>query len=300
MAAPSIPKPDNFKGALWMLASGLTYSLAMALVKLLGTSFSSATQNFTRQCVGLLCLLPLILRNPADALTLRRPGLMLMRCGATSLSIILAYNSFHALGLAEANALSFTRALFLVPLAAILLGERIDRHKIGATAVGFVGVLIILAPGSGSSLIGWPAAQGLLAALLVSWSVVTVKGMGRDHSSLALLTWSALLGALFTAPLAALSWRTPTGWDLVLLAAMGVLGVVTQACYIRGMALGEASLMGPIDYLRILFTSALGYLMFGQWPLPNTYAGAAVIVAAALYIMLHGRRIGLAARDPVD
>lgn len=288
---PSLnPAASNARGALWMLASGVSYSIAMALVKLLGDDYSSATQNFVRQCMGLAFLMPFILRNPRSAFMLKRPVRMFFRCGATSLSVILAYNSFHQLGLAEANALSFTRALFLVPLAALLLGEAIDRHKILATLAGFGGVLVILAPGSANSLPVWPAAQGLLAALLVSWSVISVKDMTRDHSHLALLTWSVLLGAIFTAPFAAMTWTTPTGIDALLLVVMGVLGVLTQACYIRGMALGEASLMAPLDYARILFTTALGYLMFQEWPLPNTYVGSAIIIATAVYVTLHGRR----------
>ncbi|ATI80709.1 DMT family transporter [Sphingobium yanoikuyae] len=281
---------DNARGGMWILASGLAYSLGMALVKLLGDDYSAPTQNFVRQSIGLIVLVPFILHNPRSAFTIRRPKLMMARCAATSLSIILAYNSFHLLGLAEANALSFTRALFLVPLAAVMLAERVDRHKLLATLVGFGGVLIILAPGSARSLIGWPAAQGLLSALLLSWSVVTVKTMVRDHSDLALLSWSALMGVVFTAPFAWASWRMPQIGDAALMGVMGILGVISQACYIRGMALGEASLMAPLDYVRILFTTALGYVMFAQLPLPGTYAGSALIILAAIYVTLHGRR----------
>jgi len=284
----------NARGALWMLASGLAYSIAMALVKLLGDSYSSATQNMVRQMMGFVVLLPFILRSPALAFTLKRPSIMIFRCAATSLSIILAFNSFHALGLAEANALSFTRALFLVPLAALLLGEAIDRHKILATLAGFGGVLVILAPWSAQALPFWPAAQGLLAALLVSWSIISVKSMTRDHSHLALLTWSTMLGALFTAPFALMDWRTPTPGDAALLGVMGLLGVVTQACYIRGMALGEASLMAPLDYVRTFFTTLLGYAMFNELPSANSYVGVAIIIATALYVTLHGRRRDLA------
>ncbi|GEM_PF-7131563 len=151
-------------------------------------------------------------------------------------------------------------------------------------------MLIILSPGSARSLIGWPAGQGLLAALLLSWSVISVKQMVRDHSDLALLTWSSLLGLLFTLAFAWTGWHMPTPGETALLAVMGVLGVVTQAFYIRGMALGEASLMAPIDYVRILFTTAIGYALFGEWPLPGTYAGSIVIIGTAIYVTLHGRR----------
>jgi len=294
MAQRDTRENSNARGAIWMLASGLSYSVAMALVKLLGDDYSSATQNAVRQFMGLVFLAPFILRDPRSAFTIRRPALMIARCAATSLSIVLAFNSFHALGLAEANALSFTRALFLMPMAALLLGESLDRHKIFATLAGFGGVLVILSPGSAHSLIGWPAAQGLLSALLVSWSVIMVKTMASDHSDLALLTWSTLLGMIFTAPFAAADWRMPTGIDALLLAVMGVLGVVTQACYIRGMTLGEASLMAPLDYVRILFITALGYMLFAELPTMNVYIGSAIIIATALYVTLHSRRRDLA------
>lgn len=279
----------NSKGALWMLASAFAFALAMTLVKLLG-DYSSAQQNFLRQCVGLVVLAPLILKNPKSAFTLRRPWYMLSRAAATTASIILAYNSYHALGLAEANALSFTRTLYMVPLAALLLREKVDAHRVAATLIGFGGVLVILSPGSGRSLIGWPAAQGLLAALLVSWSIIGVKSMSRDHSTLSLLTWSVLLGIVFTAPLAALSWRSPQGMDLLLLVLMGVLNLVTQSCYIRGMSLGEASLMAPLDYVRIIFSTIMGLAFFGDIPAWSTFLGAAIIIVAALYVTLHGRR----------
>jgi len=99
---------------------------------------------------------------------------------------------------------------------------------------------------------------------------------------------------IFTAPFAAADWRMPTGIDALLLAVMGVLGVVTQACYIRGMTLGEASMMAPLDYVRILFITALGYMLFAELPTINVYVGSAIIIATALYVTLHSRRRDLA------
>lgn len=281
---------DNFRGALWILASGLTFSLAMGLVKLLGPDYPAAAQNFVRQLVALLALAPFAAWQPRSAFTLRRPTMMITRCALTTVSMILSFNSFQHLGLAEANALTFTRGLFLVPLAAFLLSERIDRHKILAAVIGFGGVIIMLAPGSSESLIGWAAAQGLLASLLVSCSLISVKAMAKDHSDLALLTWSALLGAVFTAPFAFANWHTPTGNDLSLLIAMGILGVIAQACFTRAMVLGEAAVMVPVDYTRLLFMAAVGYAMFGELPLFNTYVGSAVIIGAALYITAQARK----------
>lgn len=279
----------NAAGAAWVLASAVTFSLSMTLIKFLGHDFPATVQTFVRQSVALVVLLPWILRAPRRVFTTSRPWFMLSRSAATSLSLILSYTSYHYLGLAQANSLSFTRTLFMVPLAILLLKERVPWTRVAATLFGFCGVLIILQPWSADGLIGWPALYGLLAALLVSWSVIGVKAMSRDHGQVTLLAWSALLGVLFTLPPALLDWRMPDTRQMALLTLMGVLSTATQAFYIRGMAIGDATRLGPLDYSRIVFTTIFGYVFFSEVPGLATLAGSAVIIVAAIVITFQGR-----------
>jgi drug/metabolite transporter (DMT)-like permease len=191
--------------------------------------------------------------------------------------------------LAEANALSFTRTLWLVPLAAFVLRETIGPWRLGATLVGFAGVLVMLQP-SPDKIIGIPAAAALASAALLSITVTGLKVMTRDHSITVLTVWSAALGLLLATPLALLQWRWPAPLDLLLLSAMGVLGLVTQVCYIKGMSLGDAAAMAPIDYTRLTFALAIGFVLFHEIPNPTTMLGALIVIAATLFITLRELR----------
>lgn len=275
----------NVRGALWMLASAVTFTLMTSLVKFLGENYSAAVQTFYRNAAGLIVLLPLILRDPKGALTTTRPGIVLYRSLAGTLGMILAFWAYQQMPLAEANALSFTRTLWIVPLAIFVLHENIGVWRMGATIVGFIGVLVMLQP-SIVNAVGWPAAAALASAALFATTVTGVKVLTRDHSVTVLMVWAAILGFILSAPMALMEWRWPEPLDLLLLGAMGVLGVITQACYIKGMALGDAAAMAPIDYTRLVFAILFGLILFQEVPNLITMAGAVIVIASTLVITL--------------
>jgi drug/metabolite transporter (DMT)-like permease len=275
----------NVRGALWMLASAATFTLMTSLVKYLGENYSAALQTFYRNAAGMIVLAPLILRNPAASLRATRPGILLYRSLAGTIGIVMAFWAYQEMPLAEANALSFTRTLWIVPLAIFVLHEKIGVWRMSATLAGFVGVLIMLQPSIAKS-VGLPAAAALGSALLFATTVVGVKVLTRDHSLTVLMVWSALLGFLLSIPLAVLEWRWPGPLDLALLAAMGVLGLVTQACYIKGMSLGDAAAMAPIDYTRLVFAILFGLVMFNEIPNGTVMLGALIVLGSTLVITL--------------
>jgi drug/metabolite transporter (DMT)-like permease len=285
----------NARGALWMLASAATFTVMTLLIKYLGTDYAPALQTFYRQAAGLLVLLPMIAHDPRGVLRTTRPGILLFRALAGTLGMILSFYSYQKLPLADANALSFTRTLWLVPLAAFVLKERVGARRVSATLLGFLGVLLMLQPAlEDSSGFGWPAVAALASSLLFALTVTGMKIMTRDHSIMTLMAWSAALGFVLAVPPAALVWRWPALFDLCLLAVMGVLGTLTQACYIKGMATGDAAVMAPVDYTRLIFAVLLGYLLFQETPNTLTLLGAGVIISATLYITLRETRLGVA------
>lgn len=125
-----------------------------------------------------------------------------------------------------------------------------------------------------------------------------MKFMTRDHTTTTLMAWSAVLGFVLSIPLALWVWRWPSPHDLMLLAAMGVLGTVTQACYIKGMAEGDAAVMAPVDYTRLVFAVVFGYLLFSDVPDLLTMTGAAIVIASTLYITLRESRLGVEKNPP--
>ena len=275
----------NVRGALWMLASAITFTLMTSLIKYLGADYSPALQTFYRQAAGLLVLAPIIVRDPVGAFRTSRPGILLFRSLAGTLGMVLAFWAYQEMPLAEANALSFTRTLWIVPLAIFVLGEKVGPWRLGATLIGFGGVLIMLQP-SIANAVGWPAAAALSSAALFAMTITGMKVMTRDHSVTVLMVWSAVLGFVLSIPLAVTEWRWPDPVDLALLAAMGVLGLVTQVCYIKGMALGDAAAMAPIDYTRLVFAILFGLVLFHEVPNLVTMLGALVVIGSTLVITL--------------
>lgn len=281
----------NLAGGMWILGAAFCFVGSVSLVKYLGKDVPPAMQVFIRQVIALIVLLPWIMRNPVGAFRTRRPGLLFSRSMATSTSMVLAYYSYQRLPLAEANALSFSRVLWMVPLAIFVLGERVPTARLVATLGGFAGVLIVLSPGGGEQLPLWPAAAGLFAAFLLAFSLTGVKSLTRDHGQLSLLAWAAVLGTLFTLPMALLTgWVTPGPRDALLLMVMGAASTATQFCYIRGLTLGDSSVVAPVDYSRIVLSAAFGAIFFGEIPSAATWTGVAVIVGTTLFITWHASR----------
>lgn len=290
-------RPDNLRGALWMLGSALGFTAMTALIKLLGDDYPATLQTFYRQAAGLAILLPIIIQRRGAAFATTRPGIMFFRSAAGTLGMILSFYAFQEMPLADANALSFTRTLWLVPLAAFVVGEAVGPLRIGAALVGFLGVLLMVRPGaSGEFALGLPALAMLTASFLFALTITGMKVMTRDHSPTVLLVWAATLGFLFSIPGAFFGWRWPAPMDLALLCAMGVLGTITQACYIKGMQQGDAAAMAPIDYTRLVFSVAAGFLLFHELPSAWTMAGAGIVVASTLFITIREQQLARSAK----
>ena len=185
-----------------MVASAVTFTVMTLLIKYLGDDYPPALQAFYRQLAGLIVMLPLILPDPRAAFRTTRLGILLFRAGAGTLGMILAFYAYQRMPLADANALSFTRTLWLVPLAVFVLRETVGVRRVAATTIGFAGAMLMLQPSAHAGL-GWPAAAALSSALLFALTVTGMKVMTRDHSTLTLMSWSAVLGLVLSVPCSA-------------------------------------------------------------------------------------------------
>ncbi|MBI1211965.1 MAG: EamA family transporter [Alphaproteobacteria bacterium] len=281
-----------------MVGSAVTFTLMTTLIKYLGADYGPMLQTFYRQLAGLAVMAPIIARDPLGAFYTNRPDIMIFRAGATTIGMILAFYSYQALPLADANALSFTRALWIVPLAFFVLGEKVGRHRISATLVGFAGVIIMLQPSGQGGENWYGAAASLGSAFLFAMTITAMKVATRDNAVSVLMVWAATLGFVLSIPLAIFEWRWPALSDFLLLCAMGVLGLATQYCYIKGMSLGDAVAMAPIDYTRLVFAILLGLALFQEVPNLLTMLGAAVVIAATLYITVREARLKRAPPPP--
>jgi len=294
--------PPNVQGAIWVLLSGVTFVTMTTLVKHLSGDYPSHVQNFYRQTGSLIVAIPFMLRSPRQVLFVPRstmPALFLRSLLATVGMILLLY-TYEAMPMAEANALSFTRPLWVVLLAAIFLREVVGPSKVSAVLMGFVGVVIIMRPWTAGVEIGWPHLAALISALCLAGTITGVKSLTSNLSASSILVWSSIMGELLCLPFALADWRWPSAGDLIPLFLIGLLSAANQVLFIKGMAVGEAAVLAPIDYARLILSVIAGLLVFGEWPDAFTWAGAGVIVVSTLYITfreIRGKRAKTLAID---
>ncbi|MGF1454669.1 MAG: DMT family transporter [Alphaproteobacteria bacterium] len=276
------------QGALWLLASAFLFTVMQVLVKFLGNRLHPLEVAFFRSVLGFVFILPFVLwKSGLAGFHTIRPGLHLVRGIAGSCAMMGNFYAIANLPLADATTISFSRALFVVPLAMLILSEVVGPRRLIATLVGFVGVLIVMRPTGSFE----PAALvGLGGAASLALGVTCVKVLSRTDSALSLLLYSAIIGSVLTAIPTFFLWTTPTWSEAVLIVVMGGVGVVAHNCFIRAYSMADATALAPLDYTRILFAAVFGFFLFANVPDIWTITGALIIVASTLYITIREAR----------
>ncbi len=218
-----------------------------------------------------------------------RPGLQALRVVFSTAEVACFYWAVAYMPLADVMTYYLAGPLYVAALAAVLLGERIDRVQALCVAAGFVGVLIALNP-TGAAL-GLPALVALAGSLCFSLLMVTTRLL-RGTPDTVLVTTQTAGALLFGLALAPFGWVAPSALDFGLLSLLGIVAMGAHMCVNRSLKLAPASTVVPFQYTLIVWAVVLGWLVFGDWPGPGVLAGAALIVAAGLVLLWHERRGG--------
>jgi drug/metabolite transporter (DMT)-like permease len=290
---PSGSKPRNVARAAALVSAGsLTLVVMATVVKHLGNELPAMEILFFRSAIGFLFVLPLFARNPLEPFRTKRPGMHLLRGAVGAVGNACFFWTITHMLLADAMALQFSRPLFMIPLAVFLLGETVGLRRTAVAAVGFVGIVLYARPFTGG--FEPDAFIGALGALAGGLVVICIKRLATTEPTRVIMFYYALWNALFALIPAALFWVTPTLPQLALLTVVGILGIGGQSLITHGLTMGEATVLVPLDYSRIIYSAALGYLLFNEIPGPWSFAGMALIVACSLYLVLTEKRRGAA------
>ncbi len=291
--------PANTRGAVWVLIACFGFTVMAAMAKALGQRLDSFQVAFFRCVFGFAFLLPFLIR--AGGLTALRTRVPYLHGGRALTGVVAMMCGFYAithLPLATATAITFTKPFFMIVLAVLFLGEAVRWRRWSATAAGFVGVLIIVRPGTGMF---EPAMLvAVLQALAIACSVTLVKKIPIEEPHVTVLFYTAIVSTVVTAIPAAVVWQPPSAEDWVLAVLIGGVGVASQACVVRGYRIGEATAMAPFDYSRLLFATGFGFLFFLEVPDLMTFVGAGIIIASTVYIARREARLGTAKAGPAE
>lgn len=274
--------PPNIRGILWLVMGSLAFSINDLFVKSLGQTMSPFQLAFFRYAIGFLIMAPVFLRMGAGGLRTSRPGIHAGRLVLACIAQVGVYASVVHLPLADATALAFSRILFTTIVAVIVLREVVSGGRWTATFAGFVGVVIMVRPGGEVDPVAFVA---IGAACTFAVANVLIRLMSTTEPPNRILFYYQAGGiAVFLVP-TILLWQSPPDFVSWLMAiAIGILTAIGMIGFIRGFAVGEASVIGPTEYVRLIFAATFGLLIFGEVPDIWTIVGALIIVACTSFI----------------
>ncbi|QNP40981.1 DMT family transporter [Lysobacter solisilvae (ex Woo and Kim 2020)] len=270
------------RAALLMLVSTLFFGLMAVTIRYASQSLSTFEIAFFRNAFGLLALLPLLLRGDRAVFRTKQLPRYLLRSTIGIGSMLCGFWAIGHLPLSQAISLSYSTPLFVTVLAVFWLGEQVRMRRWAAVVIGFIGVLVIVRPGttgfSAGSLIA------VMAAVFSAVVAIQIKQLSRIDPADTIVFYTyvfwvplSLLPALFV-------WQWPQGITWVWLVATGVFGTVAQLLWTRALRMGDVSALTPISFMQLPLVAVAGYLLFGEKLDRWTVLGAAIIFAANAYI----------------
>ncbi|HVG48094.1 MAG TPA: DMT family transporter [Rubellimicrobium sp.] len=259
-----------------------------AIVRALGGSVHPFVIGFFRAAFGALAILPWVAVRPdvlKTAYPLRQHAL---RAGLKLLALVSFFAAFSYGQLTDVTAIAFTSPIFVAIGAAVMLGERLTLSIILCILASFVGALFIVRPDGGLT-IGMGFA--LIGAMLTALIQLMLKTMSSGDRTDTLVVWNLLLTAPMALVPALLFWTTPTVWEGSLLMVQGVLGAANMSLMTHAFSLAPATIVAPVDFLRLPLVAAAAYVLFGEVAGPATWLGGAIICGSALLAMRSSRAV---------
>jgi drug/metabolite transporter (DMT)-like permease len=277
-----------------MVAAGFAFAGVNTLEQIVTTQagLPAPTAAFFQYFVALLVVLPWAGRQGIAALKTSRPWLQGLRVLFAALGVqFWVAGLAHAVPIGTAVALVMTSPFFVTLGAGLILGETVTKQRWLAVSLGFVGGIIILDPASG---LFQPASLLPVAASLL-WAAASLcqKRLLADESPETNTAWLLFLLAPVNLVLALPSGLVmPTGHALVLIIAVGLFTALAQGFLALAYSRADAAYVQPFDHLKLPLNVIAGFIVFGWMPSGNLWLGAALIVAASLYLMLKESRGG--------
>jgi drug/metabolite transporter (DMT)-like permease len=273
----------NVRGSILIIIGTFVGTLMVSCIKVLGQRIPVVEILFMRQVVLLLVIAPMMVRNFPGVFVSRHRKLHFIRVGVSSIAMITGFTAFVHLPLAEATTIGFARTLFTTVLAVLILHETVGLRRWSATALGFIGVVVVVQPGSDS--FSLYALAAILSAFLVALLMIFLRTLSQVDKPITIMSYQAVFLTLILAAPALYFWVTPTWTEVVLVIVAGTLMSVMQWLNIQAYKVGEAAAIAPMDYFRLFFATLIGIWFFSEIPTIWTFVGAGIILLSTAYTM---------------
>jgi len=299
---------SNVKGVSFLVLAALFISLQNIAVKWIGGDYSVLEIVTFRSLIALPCTLLFYRYEGKRGLpTTQRPKLEYVRGFSLFLSYTTHFMGLAALALADVESIRYSGPLMITFLSVVILGEKVGPRRWLALIVGFMGVLLVVSPGSATFNIG--SIFILISVLFYALTVMLTRKLQTTDSSATMAYYSSLVylvAALVLAPLPAIvgempnahpsiaflirAWNMPTLFDLVIMSGLGLVWAGWMYFMSRAYSLAQASVIAPFEYVSLPINIMWGFLIWQEIPTLMTVAGAALTLSSGLYILYRERK----------
>jgi len=270
-------------GILLMLSGTALFGCGESLVKLLARNYDTAQIVWGRYVFHAAVFLAIFARSGIAAqMRTARPGLQLARSAILLLGTILFFTALRYLSLADAVAINFFAPLLVTAFSIPILKEQVGIRRWIAILVGFAGVMVIIRPGLG--IMHWAAILPLGTAVCYALYQVLTRIAGRTDHARTSLFWSAAVGTVVMSAIVPFRWTAPDAAGWAMMAATGFLFGLGHYLLIKGLERAPASVLSPFIYSQLIWATALGFFVFGDFPDGYSILGAFIVTGSGLYV----------------
>jgi drug/metabolite transporter (DMT)-like permease len=278
-----------------------------AIAKYMSTvqAMSPGQVTFYRFFFQMLLTLPILVATSGmRAFRAKRPWMNILRGVLHAAATLLFFTSIKYMPLADAFAIYFVEPFMLTALSALFLGEKVGWRRWTAIIVGFGGAMIVIQPSF--ALFGLTSLLPVACAFLFALYLFLNRAIGEADTPLTMQTLSGLGGTLFMGivlfagdQMGNVDFRMAlpgSGFNLILLAVLGVLSGYGHLLVVRAFRLAPMSILAPFQYFEIISATILGFLLFGEFPTVSKWLGVAIIVGSGLFIIWRERKASVSDR----
>jgi len=225
----------------------------------------------------------------------RQLGVQVLRSALLVSATGVYFTALHYTDLPTAAVISFVSPFMITGLSFVMLGEPVGPRRWAAVAVGFLGAMVILRPGTG--VVHLASFLVLISAACNALYQILTRSLAARDSAETSNTYIAVVGFILTTLAVPFFWETPrSAVDLLLFVGLGIFGGFGHYFIVKALEWGPAAVIAPLNYAQLVGTVIIGYLAFDEWPDLGTWVGAVVIIGSGLYIFYRERALEKRAR----
>lgn len=284
-------KQSPVLGTLLMLAATFIFAMQDGISRHLAGTYNVFMIVMIRYWVFASFVMLLSLRGGGlkRALNSQRPGLQFFRGAILALEVLIMVTAFVRMGLVDGPAIFAAYPLLITALSGPILGERIGWRRWGLVFVGFVGVMIIIKPGSG--VFSFDAIFPFASALCFALYGILNRYVARFDKADVTFFYTGMAGMVVTTLVGVWFWEPMLPGDWLWMGLLCVTSITSHFLLIKAYEVAEASAIQPFAYLQLPFSAVLGVIAFGDVVRTHVLVGAIIVVGAGLVTFLRARQV---------